>query len=41
MTYRLLADVIIVLKNGEVLESGNHDSLMKNGGYYKELIIKK
>lgn len=35
------ADVIIVLKNGEVLESGNHDSLMRNGGYYKELIIKK
>lgn len=35
------ADIIIVLKNGEVLESGNHDSLMKNGGYYKELIIKK
>lgn len=35
------ADVIVVLKNGQVLEAGNHDSLMKAGGYYKELIIKK
>jgi ATP-binding cassette subfamily B protein len=34
------ADIIIVLKNGEVLESGNHDSLMKNDGYYRELIVK-
>lgn len=35
------ADVIIVLKDGKVLEIGNHDSLMKAGGYYKDLIIKK
>lgn len=35
------ADTIIVLKNGQILEYGNHDSLMKSGGYYKELILKK
>lgn len=35
------ADIIIVLKNGEILERGNHDFLMKSGGYYKDLIIKK
>ena len=35
------ADVIIVLKNGEVLECGNHESLMKDAGYYRELIVKK
>lgn len=35
------ADIIIVLKHGEILEMGNHDSLMQNDGYYKELIIKK
>jgi ATP-binding cassette subfamily B protein len=34
------ADMIIVLKNGEVLEAGNHDALMKTGGYYKELVGK-
>ena len=35
------ADIIIVLKHGEILEMGNHDSLMESGGYYKELIVKK
>ena len=35
------ADIIIVLKNGEILEMGNHDLLMESGGYYKDLIIKK
>lgn len=35
------ADIIIVLKNGEIIESGNHDFLMNSGGYYKELIVKK
>ena len=35
------ADIIIVLKNGEILEIGNHDALMEMGGYYKDLIVKK
>jgi len=35
------ADIIIVLKNGEIIEMGNHDLLMESGGYYKDLIIKK
>ena len=34
------ADIIIVLKNGRVLEMGNHDVLMEIGGYYKDLIVK-
>ena len=35
------ADIIIVMRNGEILEKGNHNSLMEMGGYYKELIVKK
>jgi ATP-binding cassette subfamily B protein len=35
------ADIIIVLKNGRVLEIGNHDLLMEIGGYYKDLIVKR
>ena len=31
------ADRIIVLQNGELLESGNHDELMKNQGLYSKL----
>jgi ATP-binding cassette subfamily B protein len=31
------ADRIIVLKQGEIIESGNHDSLMTQGGHYAEL----
>ncbi|MEG1312504.1 MAG: ABC transporter ATP-binding protein [Romboutsia sp.] len=28
------ADLILVLENGEIIERGNHESLMKNKGYY-------
>jgi ATP-binding cassette subfamily B protein len=35
------SDKIIVLKHGEILEIGNHDSLMEHGGYYKDLIVNK
>lgn len=35
------ADHIIVLEDGSVLESGNHDSLITNNGYYKELYAKQ
>ena len=31
------ADVILVMKNGRILEKGNHDSLMKLKGYYYRL----
>lgn len=33
------ADTIIVLKQGEILEIGEHDMLMKKGGYYRDMII--
>lgn len=33
----LNADKIIVLKDGEIIESGNHHSLLKLGGFYAEL----
>jgi ATP-binding cassette, subfamily B, bacterial len=31
------ADVIFVLKDGQVVESGKHDDLLKSGGLYSEL----
>jgi subfamily B ATP-binding cassette protein MsbA len=31
------ADTIFVLKNGEIIERGNHDRLLALNGYYKEL----
>lgn len=31
------ADLILVMKDGDVIESGNHDELMKKGGFYSEL----
>jgi len=32
-----MADKIVVLKNGAVLENGTHEDLMKNGQLYSEL----
>ncbi len=32
------ADEIIVLKDGEIIERGNHDSLLKQNGTYKRLV---
>ena len=31
------ADMILVMKDGDVIESGSHDELMKQGGFYSEL----
>ena len=31
------ADMIIVMKNGNVIETGTHSELLKNGGFYSEL----
>jgi ABC-type multidrug transport system fused ATPase/permease subunit len=32
------ADIILVVKDGEVVESGTHEELMKNNGLYAKLI---
>lgn len=31
------ADVILVMRDGHVVEQGNHDTLLKQGGFYAEL----
>ena len=31
------ADVILVMKDGDIIEQGNHKSLMEKGGFYAEL----
>jgi len=31
------ADLILVLKDGDIIETGNHDELMNKGGFYAEL----
>lgn len=31
------ADVILVMKDGDIIEQGNHESLLKQGGFYYEL----
>lgn len=35
------ADTIFVLKNGEIVESGSHQTLLIQNGYYKELYSKQ
>ena len=32
------ADKILVLKDGEIIEEGNHDELVAKGGYYRQLV---
>ena len=31
------ADLILVMKDGNIIETGNHDQLMKQNGFYAEL----
>jgi ATP-binding cassette subfamily B protein len=31
------ADVILVMKDGKIIEQGNHDSLLKANGFYANL----
>ena len=31
------ADIILVLKDGDVIEHGNHEELMKLNGFYTDL----
>jgi ATP-binding cassette, subfamily B, bacterial len=31
------ADRIIVLRNGQIIEQGNHEGLLASGGHYAEL----
>lgn len=31
------ADLILVMKNGDIIESGNHEQLIEKGGFYAEL----
>ncbi|ABX42054.1 ABC transporter ATP-binding protein [Lachnoclostridium phytofermentans] len=31
------ADLILVMKDGDIIESGNHNELMKQGGFYADL----
>ena len=31
------ADIILVMKDGNIIEEGNHDELMKQNGFYAEL----
>jgi ATP-binding cassette subfamily B protein len=33
------ADLVIVLKDGQIIESGKHDELLKQGGFYHELYM--
>ena len=35
------ADNIIVLDNGRIIQSGSHNQLVKNKGYYKDLYLKQ
>ena len=31
------ADCILVMKDGDIIESGNHETLMARGGFYADL----
>ena len=31
------ADIILVMKDGDIVEQGNHEELIRKGGFYAEL----
>jgi ATP-binding cassette subfamily B protein len=31
------ADIILVMKDGDIIEQGNHETLMAQGGFYADL----
>ena len=33
----VIADLILVMNNGNIIEQGNHEELMKQNGFYAEL----
>ena len=33
------ADIILVMKDGHIIEQGDHDTLLKQGGFYKQLYM--
>ncbi len=33
------ADVILVMKDGQIIEQGSHEELLENGGFYRELYM--
>ena len=33
------ADIILVMKDGNIIEQGSHDELIKKGGFYRELYM--
>lgn len=33
------ADIILVMKDGHIIEQGNHETLLEKGGFYKELYM--
>ena len=37
MTPAVIADIILVMKDGDIIEQGTHDELMKKNGFYADL----
>ena len=33
------ADLILVMKDGDIIESGNHEQLLQQGGFYAQLYL--